>query len=57
MQQFIFVCLVDTTDVNPKVLQAILSHLFSREPDLIARLVETPASVIEMSKLARLTYS
>ena len=34
-REFSFVCLVDVTGVNPKVLQAILACLFSTEPDLL----------------------
>ena len=40
LREFSVVCLVDATSVNPKVLQAIYSGLFSTEPDLlIARLI------------------
>ena len=35
VREFGVVLLVDTTGVNPKVLQAILSSLFSTEPDLL----------------------
>ena len=40
IREFGVACLVDTTGVNPKVLQAVLSGLFSTETDLlIARLI------------------
>lgn len=40
MRELGVVCLFDLTGINPEVLQAILSGLFSIEPDLlIARLV------------------
>ncbi len=40
MREFSVVCLVNATGVNPKVLQVILSGLFSTESDLlIARLI------------------
>jgi hypothetical protein len=44
VREFGLVCFVDATGVDPKVLQAILSSLFSAEPDLlITRLVLTRA--------------
>ena len=40
LREFGVICLVNATGVNPKVFQAILSGLFSAEPDLlIARLL------------------
>ena len=40
LREFSVICLVNATGVNPKVFQAILSGLFSAEPDLlIARLI------------------
>jgi hypothetical protein len=40
LRELSLVCLIDATGVNPKVLQVVLSSLFSTELDLfIARLI------------------